>query len=156
MSIAISTTESKVYCGKKDGSWTEPQTGKYRLSEPTTFVHKSHYKILEFEIGVTTCVYDEDCSEMQMNAPLKSDVVNTYEVLIDYTSINNNRPEYVYLMTLPAGTIIVEHGNEYRFTMSHDVEIRLIGEMGTMRIKDESYETRVYGGHTINVFTKKY
>lgn len=156
MAIKINTTDNNTYKGAKDGQWTEPKTGKYFLEEAETFVHKSHVKISSFQVGVTTCVYDEVCSEMQINAPLKSDVVSAYEVIVDYTTINNNVPEYVYLMTLPAGTVVTEHGNEYRFEMSHEVEILLIGEMGTMRIKDESYETRVYGGHTINVFTKKY
>ena len=124
-----------------------------QLERDLSFLKK---KVESFQVGVTTCVYDEYCSETQVNSPLKSDVVSTYEVIVDYTTINNNTPEYVYLMTLPAGTVITEYGNEYRFEMSHEVEINLIGEMGTMRIKDESYETRVYGGHTINVFTKKY
>jgi hypothetical protein len=156
MAIKIKTTDNNVYKGQKDGQWTEPKTGKWLLEEAETFVHKSHRKINAFQVGVTTCVYDEQWSEMQLNAPLKSDVVKTNEVLIDYTSINNNAPEYVYLMTLPAGTVVTEHGNEYRFEMTHDVEIALIGQMGQMRIKDNSHETRVYGGHTINVFTEKF
>lgn len=156
MAIKINTTDKNTYAGKKDGFWSEPKTGRYLLEESQTFVHKSHRKITSFQVGVTTCVYDEDCSEMQITAPFKGDVINDFEVIVDYTTINNNTPEYVYLMTLPAGTIVTEHGNEYRFEMSHDVEIHLIGEMGTIRIKDDSYETRVYGGHTINVFTKKY
>ena len=156
MAIKINTTDENTYKGQKDGKWTEPKTGKWFLEEAETFVHKSHCKITSFQVGVTTCVYDEQCSEMQASAPLKSDVVNGYEVITDFTTINNNTPEYVYLMTLPAGTIVAEHGNEYRFEMTNDVEILLIGEMGQMRIKDDSYETRCYGGHTINVFTKKY
>ncbi len=156
MAIKINTSDKNTYKGQKDGQWTEPKTGKYFLEEAEAFVHKSHRKITSFQVGVTTCVYDEEWSFMQINAPLKSDVVNRFEVITDYTCINNNTPEYMYLMTLPAGTVVTEHGNEYRFEMSHKVKILLIGEMGSLRIKDESYETSVYGGHTINVFTKKY
>lgn len=156
MATQIKTTDKKIYQGKKDGYWTEQKTGKYYLEEPETFVHKSHEKVKSFQVGVTTCVYDEFYSEKKINAPLKSDILEKYEVIVDYTEINNNGPEYLYLMTLPAGTIVEEYGNEYRFVMSHDVKIYLIGEVGRIRIKDDSYETRVYGGNTIEVFTKKY
>jgi archaellum component FlaF (FlaF/FlaG flagellin family) len=140
MAIKINTTDKNTYNGKKDGQWTEPKTGKYLLEEAETFEHKSHIKIDSFQVGVTTCVYDEYESEMQINAPLKSDVLKDFEVLVDYTAINDNTPEYVYLMNLPAGTVVTEHGNEYRFEMSHEVEIILIGEMGKVRIKDNSYD----------------
>jgi len=156
MAIKINTTDKSTYKGKKDGSWTELKTGLYFLEEAEAFVHKSYRKINSFQVGVTTCVNDEYSSEMLLNAPLKGDVEKNYEVLTDYTTINNNLPEYVYMMTLPAGTVVTEYGNEYRFQMSHEVEIALIGEMGTMKVKDDSYETSVYGSHTINVFTKKY
>lgn len=155
MAKAIKTTDKNVYKGRKE-AWTEPQTDSFSLSQEMTFVHKSHRKISAFEVGVTTCVFDEYASESQLSAPLKTDVVAKYEVIIDFTEINDNTPEYVYLMTVPAGTPMSEHDNEYRFEMSHDVKISLIGEMGRMRIKDDSYETYAYGGHTINVFTKKY
>lgn len=154
MAIKILTTDSDVYSGKKDGSWTEPKTGKYRLDEPMTFIHKSHNRIDEFQTGVTTCVYDEYMSEKFESSPLKSDV--HADILVDYTSINGNLPEYVYAMELPEGTRIDEYGNEYRFEMNHNVKISLIGRMGNIRVKDDSYESRVYGGHTISVFTKKY
>jgi hypothetical protein len=153
----IPTTNSPTYSGAKDGKWTEPFTGDFILEKTSDFVHKSHTEISAFEVGVTTCVYEEYWSEQMMRAPLRSEVLEKYEVVIDYTNINNNPPEYVYLLTLPKGTYIREYGgNEYRFVMTHDVRIRLIGEMGSMRIKDDSYESKVFGDHTINVFTKKY
>lgn len=155
--MKIPVTTSAKYTGKKDGAWTEEKTAERVLDSDTILIHKSHRLISEFAAEVRTCVYDEIDSEKQLSSISYEDAKN-FEVIADYTHIvRKDIPcEYVYTMRLPKGTRLEEFGNEYRFEMNGDVEITLVGEMGSMRIKDDSYETRVYGGHTINVFTKKY
>ena len=155
--MKIKVTNTANYTGKKDGRWLEEKTNEKFLQEDMILVHKSHKKINEFCVGIETCVYDEYDSEKQLSS-ITYEEANKFTVIQDQTHLvrKDISCEYIYTMKLPKGTFVEEFGNEYRFVMTEEIEVRLFGEMGTMRVKDDSYETRVYGGHTINVFTKKY
>jgi len=155
--MKILTTNKGIYKGKKDQAWTESLTNSFILKENSLFVHKSYEKINAFEIGVETCVYNEMYSQEILNSFSYNDI-RKENIIKDLThKVRPDNPEeYVYIMYVPKGIQISEYGNEYRFIMNDSVKIELIGTMGTVRVRDDSYETKVYGGHTINVFTEKY
>jgi len=154
----IKVTNSKTYKGRKE-NWTEQKTRSFRLKSDLVCVHKSERKIKSFQSGVTTCVYDEFDSKEQLES-MTYEQAKKHNITRDYTHIvrPDNNPDYVYTMILPAGTYVEEYDNEYRFVISSEIKIKLIGTMGRVRITDKElhpYECSVYGGKWVNVFTKK-
>lgn len=156
---SIPVIPSANYSGKKDGTWTEKFTGNYVLSDDFLCVHKTYKYISSFKVGVETCVYDDEWSEAFLDSPLhnpgKQDIPNN-KIITDYILINNNTPEYVYTMLLPAGYKIKEYGNEYRFIMTDRIKISLIGQMSRIEL-EKPYQLHPWkGDRRINVFIKKY
>jgi hypothetical protein len=157
--MEIQVTNKETYKGQKE-RWTEEKTNSFYLKNDIMCVHKTHKKIIAFQSGVTTCVYDEFDSKGQLES-MDYELAKTKKVIYDYTHINrpDNDAEWVYVMRLPKGTYVEEYDNEYRFKMNSNIKIELIGTMGTMKIADEilfPYETRCYGGKLINVWTEKF
>ena len=157
--MEIKVTSEKTYKGQKE-TWTELCTGEMILSEDTLCVHKTHKKIKSFQAGVITCCYDKNDSEGQLGSMSYRQAKNL-NLIWDRTHIvrKDIDPEYVYTFLLPKGTRVRVYGNEYRFQMNSEVKCNLVGIMGTVRVSCMNlfpYETSVYGGKTINVFTKKY
>ena len=164
--MKIQVSSSAKYFGKKDGQWLEEKTGSFVLAQDTVLVHKSHKRIKEFRAGVITCAYDEFDSSKQLTAITRDAVYAATDVINDYTHIvrKDNAAEYVYTMTLPAGTRVDEFENEYRFLMTDAIQIELIGTMGMMQVAVCDAIKKVYGAPysmaattmTINVFTKNF
>ncbi len=158
MKQQIEVTTDRTYTGKKE-SWTEKFQDSFILESETTFAHKSSRKIKAFQAGVITCVYSYAESDAVFNAPEKRAV--SAKIISDLTESArpDNSDDCVYSITLPKGTKVLQYGvNELRFIMPIDAKIYFLGKQGVVRVSDAEkfpYETRVYGGKNINVWTKQ-
>jgi hypothetical protein len=156
---SIQITNERTYKGIKDGDWTETCTGERVLQREEAFIHKSHNPIKAFQAGIVTCAYDTNDSENFFFAPKYSEIKS--QILVDLTqkATGHTTDEYVYAITLPKGTRVVEYGNnEIRFVLTLDAKINFLGRMGEVKMPDAKnfpYETRVYGGVRLCVWTKK-
>ena len=154
----IEVTNENTYRGQFE-DWTEPLEREFVTKKDLVVSHKSFDLIEKFQVGVMTCINNEYDSNDYFNAPTRDYVIENYKVKKDTTHIARNDidPEYLYKMIIPKGTRVMEFASgEYRFYMNHSVKIELIGIMGNIRIIDDSYDSRMYGGVDIKVFTEKF
>jgi hypothetical protein len=155
----IQITTAATYKGQKDGEWTEICTGERILEREETFIHKSSSSIKAFQAGVITCAFDSKDSENFFFAPNYKEIKS--QIVADFTrkGTGHTIDEYVYAITLPKGTRVVEYGgNEIRFIMTSAAVIHFLGRMGEVKMPDAKnypYETRVWGGVRRSVWTKK-
>ena len=110
------------YRGAKE-CWYEQTGDTYRTTEAITLLHISYVdRVKSFDAGVETCFYSKDSTDRLLNAP-KTKQPKKSETMGGFNK------EWMYLVTIPAGTIVTEVGsNEIRATINTRFSIQEIGQ----------------------------
>ena len=134
------------YKGQKDGVWTEPVTGRFKLKKRTSFFHLSGDKLTSFDEGIETCVYSEDSTLAWKQTILSRSDIKSKKIT---QKANRNYDDHCYLITAPKNTeiTVVGDGMENRLTINRLMKIIYLGVISHCRIKTDQSSKEVYFGN---------